>query len=98
VSVNGKRWGRPDDTWGLSGIVSGLSSEHRAYLAAGGDGFILGDGRLNYGPEEVIEAYYLWQPVKWLSITPDYQFIQNPGYNRDRGPVSVFGIRAHAQF
>jgi high affinity Mn2+ porin len=98
VSVNGKRWGRPDDTWGLAGIASGLSSEHREYLAAGGDGFILGDGRLNYGPEEVLEAYYLWQPLKWLGITPDYQFVQNPGYNRDRGPVSVFGIRLHAQY
>ena len=98
VAVNGKHWGRPDDTWGLAGIASGLSGVHREYLAAGGDGFILGDGRLDYEPEEVLELYYLWQPVKWLAVTPDYQFVQNPGYNRDRGPVSVFGIRAHSEF
>ena len=98
VSVNGKRWGRPDDDLGLAGVVSGLSSEHRAYLAAGGDGFILGDGRLDYEPEEVVEVYYLWTPIKWLAVTPDYQFVQNPGYNRDRGPVSVFGLRIHSEY
>jgi high affinity Mn2+ porin len=98
LSVNGKRWGRPDDALGLAGIASGLSSEHREYLAAGGDGFILGDGKLDYEPEEILELYYLWTPLKWLAITPDYQFVQNPGYNRDRGPVSVFGIRVHAEY
>lgn len=98
VSVNGGHWGRPGDTGGLAGIASGLSSEHRRYLGAGGDGFILGDGRLNYGSEEVLEAYYLWKPAGWLAITPDYQFIRNPGYNRDRGPVSAFGIRVHAEY
>jgi high affinity Mn2+ porin len=98
VVVSGRHWGRPDDGCGLAAIASGLSSEHRKYLAAGGDGFILGDGRLNYEPEEVLELYYLWQPVKWFALTPDYQFVQNPGYNRDRGPVSVFGIRAHAEY
>jgi high affinity Mn2+ porin len=96
--VNGKHWGRPDDVAGLAGIASGLSSVHREYLAAGGDGFILGDGRLDYEPEEVVELYYLWQPAKWFAVTPDYQFVQNPGYNRDRGPVSVFGLRLHAEY
>jgi high affinity Mn2+ porin len=98
VSVNGKDWGRSEDGLGIAGIVSGLSGEHRAYLAAGGDGFILGDGRLDYGPEEVVEIYYLWTPLKWLAITPDYQFVEHPGYNRARGPVSVFGLRIHAEY
>lgn len=98
VVVKGSHWGRADDAWGLAGIASGLSGEHRAYLKAGGDGFILGDGRLSYEPEEVLETYYLWQPAKGLAITPDYQFVVNPGYNRDRGPVSVFGIRIHAEY
>jgi high affinity Mn2+ porin len=98
VSVSGKRWGRSDDNLGIAGIASGLSSEHREYLAAGGDGFILGDGRLDYDPEEIVEIYYLWTPVKWLAVTPDYQFVRNPGYNRDRGPVSVFGLRIHSEY
>jgi high affinity Mn2+ porin len=98
VVVKGSHWGRADDAWGLAGIASGLSGEHRAYLEAGGDGFILGDGRLSYEPEEVLETYYLWQPAKGFAITPDYQFVVNPGYNRDRGPVSVFGIRIHAEY
>lgn len=97
LQADGKLWGRAGDSLGLAGIASGLSSEHRKYLEAGGSGFILGDGRLDYEPEEIIEVYYLWQVTKWLAITPDYQFVQNPGYNRDRGPVSVFGIRVHAE-
>ena len=98
AAADGGRWGRPGDALGLAVLASGLSSQHRAYLADGGYGFILGDGRLDYAPEEILEAYYLWQPAKWLAITPDYQFIRNPGYNRDRGPVSVFGIRVHAEY
>ena len=78
VQADGKRWGRSGDSLGLAVLASGLSSEHRKYLEAGGNGFILGDGRLDYEPEEIIEVYYLWQPAKWLAITPDYQFIQNP--------------------
>jgi high affinity Mn2+ porin len=97
-SFSGKRWGLCDDSWGVAGVANGLSGEHRRYLAAGGDGFILGDGRLAYRPEEIIEVYYAWKPTRWLVVTPDYQFVENPGYNHDRGPVSFFGIRLHAEY
>jgi high affinity Mn2+ porin len=97
ASLKGTDWDRADDTIGVGVAINALSSEHRDYLAAGGYGFILGDGRLNYGREHVLEAYYsalVWDPLK---ITADYQFIANPGYNQDRGPVSVFGIKFHVQ-
>jgi high affinity Mn2+ porin len=98
LSFSGKRWGRPADALGIAGVANGLSGEHRRYLAAGGDGFILGDGRLSYRPEEIIEVYYAWMPAKWLAISTDYQFVENPGYNHDRGPVSFLGIRLHAEY
>jgi len=98
VSVSGKRWGRPDDTLGIAGVVSGLSTEHRDYLAAGGYGFIVGDGRLDYGPECVEETYYSLRIAKALTLSADYQYVLDPGYNRDRGPVNVFGIRVHAEY
>jgi high affinity Mn2+ porin len=98
LSVSGKRWSRADDTLAVAGVASGLSGEHRRYLEAGGYGFIIGDGRLNYDPEEILEAYYAWRAAKWITITADYQFVQNPGYNHDRGPVSVFAVRVHAEY
>ena len=88
---------RPQDEAGLAFIVNVLSRDHRDYLAAGGLGFMIGDGRLRYGPEKIAELYYkvrLWKPA-WL--TADYQFVENPAYNRDRGPVHVFGLRFHAE-
>ncbi len=97
--LKGTQWKRADDELGLAFIGSGLSSEHQAYLAAGGYGFIIGDGRLNYSPELVAELYYkinAFQKKFW--ITPDYQFIVNPAYNADRGPVNVFSLRAHVEF
>jgi high affinity Mn2+ porin len=98
VSLDGKRWGRPDDTLGLAGVADGLSPLHREYLAAGGYGFIIGDGRLSYGPEQVLEAYYSLRAAKWLTLSPDFQYAFNPGYNRDRGPVAIFALRAHAEY
>jgi hypothetical protein len=85
-------WGQ-DDRWGLAASVQDLSPEQRAYLQAGGLGFVLGDGRLNPGHEQILEAYYAWAPCAWLRLSPDVQFIWNPGYNRDRGPVHVTGLR-----
>ena len=79
-------------------MVNGLSSAHRDYLAAGGLGFILGDGRLNYGPETILEVYYQARLAKALFVSLDYQFVDRPGYNRDRGPVSIFGLRVHVEF
>jgi high affinity Mn2+ porin len=98
VSVDGRRWGRAGDTLGVAGVANGLSSLHREYLAAGGYGFIIGDGRLSYGPEEILETYYAWAPAKWIAVSLDYQLVDNPGYNRDRGPVNVFGVRIHAEY
>ena len=86
------------DEFGLAALANGISSPHRNYLAAGGYGFILGDGKLNYGWEWVTEAYYkvnMFYSGFWL--TADYQFVVNPGYNLDRGPVSVFTLRAHIE-
>jgi high affinity Mn2+ porin len=98
LSLKGAAWHRPDDVYGLAGVMSGLSRDHRDYLAAGGLGFELGDGRLNYAPEEVIETYYLITVTKNLFVTFDYQFFDHPGYNADRGPVSVGAFRAHIEF
>ena len=99
LSVNGKRWGRNDDTIGLAGVVNAISKDHQAYLAAGGLGILVGDGRLpHYGTENILETYYDIALRRFLHLTVDYQFVDNPGYNPDRGPVSVFAARLHAQF
>jgi high affinity Mn2+ porin len=98
LSLSGKQWGRPDDTVGLAGVVNSISSAHQAYLNAGGLGILIGDGMLPHpGSEQIIETYYSL-PISFLRLTFDYQFIVNPAYNRDRGPVSVIGTRLHAQF
>jgi len=96
--LKGNGWGRPDDKIGVGGAVEGLSPIARAYFAAGGLGILIGDGRLNYRPEQILEAYYAYSLNEWATLTFDYQFIDNPGYNADRGPVSVFSGRLHAQF
>jgi high affinity Mn2+ porin len=98
LSLGGKLWGRPDDTIGLAGVVNGISSEHIAYLNAGGLGILVGDGQLPHpGLEQILETYYKLPLGSW-QVTADYQFIVNPGYNRDRGPVSVISLRLHTQF
>jgi high affinity Mn2+ porin len=94
----GSVWGRPLDRVGLAGAVNALSSEHRAFIAAGGLGILIGDGQLNYREEKILEAYYLLGFNKWSSLTFDYQFIVNPAYNADRGPVSIYTARFHASF
>ncbi len=98
TSVKGTSWGRPDDVVGLAGVVNFLSNAERDFLAAGGLSIVIGDGQLNYAPEGIMETYYSWQVVKPLSLSADYQFIDNPAYNRDRGPVHVFSLRAHLAF
>jgi high affinity Mn2+ porin len=98
LSLSGKGWGRPDDTLGLAGVVNEISAAHIAYLNAGGLGILVGDGQLPHpGPEQTIETYYSFPIGSWQA-TVDYQLITNPAYNRDRGPVSVIGMRLHAQF
>src|SRR6202041_1689812 len=85
VSISGKSWGRPDDTIGIAGVVNGISSEHQAFLNAGGLGILVGDGMLpRPGPEQIIEAYYSYTLTPETKLTADYQFIANPGYNTDR--------------
>ena len=98
VSLKGTEWKRPDDTLGIAGVINALSSAHADFLKAGGLGILIGDGKLNYATENIVEAYYRIQLAKPVSLTADYQFVANPGYNRDRGPVSVFGARVHFQF
>ena len=98
VSIKGSFWGRRDDTIGIGAAVNGLSSPHRALFAAGGLGLLIGDGRLNYRTEDILEAYYAWTMRKGLVTTFDYQFVNNPAYNADRGPVSIFSARVHAEW
>jgi len=98
VSIKGSYWGRPADTVGLGGAVNGLSAAHRDFLAAGGLGLLIGDGRLNYRPEQILETYYAFAIDKSFTFTADYQLITNPAYNADRGPVSIFSGRLHGEF
>jgi carbohydrate-selective porin OprB len=93
VQVCGCHWGRAADRLGVAAAVGALSAPHRAYLAAGGQGFLLGDGKLRYGEEQVTEVYYRIQVGAHVQISPDYQVYANPGYNRDRGPAQVIGLR-----
>jgi high affinity Mn2+ porin len=98
VSIKGSYWGRANDTIGVGGAINGLSSAHRNFLAAGGLGLLIGDGRLNYRPEQILETYYAFAVDKNFTFTADYQFIVNPAYNADRGPVHVFSGRLHGEF
>lgn len=96
ISLDGSRWKRSDDDAGVALFANGLSGDHKNYLDKGGYGFIAGDGKLNYAPECAAEFYYSFKPaVKDLWITADYQFMVNPAYNKDRGPVSIFSLRLH---
>ncbi len=97
VSVNGGRWKRPHDTAATEVTVAGLSAVHSEYLALGGSDFLIGDGKLRYGPETISESYYSAQIVPWLFATVDLQHIANPAYNRDRGPVWVGTFRLHIE-
>jgi high affinity Mn2+ porin len=98
VSVKGRGWGRPGDTFGFGGAVNGLSSAHRDFLAAGGLGLLIGDGAINYRTERLIETYYAIGLTPLATLSFDYQFIANPAYNADRGPVSIFATRLHIEF
>jgi high affinity Mn2+ porin len=99
LSLAGKRWNRPDDTVGIGFARNDISRHLKNYLNAGGLGILIGDGKLpNSGPESVIEAFYSLAAYKGVNITADYQFINNPAYNRDRGPVNFLGTRLHVQF
>ena len=98
LSLKGAVWSRPDDTVGVAGVVDELSRSAQDYFAAGGIGILIGDGRLNYGTENILEMYYKAALFQRVALTFDYQFIANPAYNRDRGPVSLFALRLHTEF
>jgi high affinity Mn2+ porin len=98
LSIKGARWGRPDDVIGIGGAINALSKDHRDFIAAGGLGVLIGDGALNYRRERIFETYYAFALNKQITLTADYQFITNPAYNADRGPVSVFSGRLHGEF
>jgi carbohydrate-selective porin OprB len=94
----GARWARPLDTAGVALARNGLSSAHRACLAAGGLSFFLGDGGLHYRPEDIAEAFYNVAINQHAHVGFDLQRIANPGYNRDRSPVALAAVRLHADF
>jgi high affinity Mn2+ porin len=98
MSVNGGAWGRRDDTFGLAGIVGGASRANQRFLEAGGEDMLDGDGKLNYGWEKALETYYDFKVWWSVHLTADYQFVVDPAFNRDRGPVSILGARLHWQF
>ncbi len=99
LSLKGARWARPEDTVGLAGILNGISADRERYLNAGGLGLLVGDGKLPHpGPEKILESYYSLAVLHAAHLTFDYQYIANPAYNRDRGPVSVVAVRVHAEF
>ncbi len=97
MNMTGKVWKRPTDNFGVAGVLNGISPDHRNYLAAGGPGFIIGDGKLRYGNELVLETFYRAQLASFLWVSVDYQFIARPAYNMDRGPAHVFGARVHLE-
>ncbi len=98
TSIKGEFWDRPDDTLGLAGVFNGISPVHRRFFEAGGTGILGGDGKLTYGWEKIVETYYDFHLWKTVHAALDYQFVTNPAYNRDRGPVAIFGARLHWEF
>jgi high affinity Mn2+ porin len=99
LSFSGALWKRESDTFGIAGMIDGLSPQHRAYLAAGGSGITVGDGQLpHYALEDGMEMYYDFQVVKDVRVAFDYQLIANPAYNADRGPINIFSARLHLEF
>ena len=98
LGANGAMWHRRHDRAGISFVTNAICKDHQTYLADGGDGFLLGDGALNYGREKIVETYYTAHVWRGLFVGPDLQHINNPGYNRDRGPVLVPGFRLHTEF
>ena len=99
LSLKGKSWNRPQDIFGLAGVSNELSNDARAYFAAGGLGILIGDGKLpHYGRENIVEMFYNAALADGFKLSVDYQFVSNPAYNRDRGPVSILGTRLHAEF
>lgn len=98
LGVNGAKWHRKQDRAGVAFVSNAIKKDHQVYLADGGEGFLLGDGRLNYGRENIVESYYTIHFWRGIYLAPGVQHINDPGYNRDRGPVAVPSLRAHVEF
>ena len=98
VQIKGNAWCRPNDTFGLADALDGLGHAQRKYFGAGGLGILVGDGKLHYGLENVIETYYNLEVFKGVNVSLDYQLVVNPAYNQDRGPINVFMARFHFQY
>ena len=98
VGANGTWWHRKQDRAGIAFVSNGIKKDHQNYLADGGLGFLLGDGHLRYGRENILESYYTLHVWRGIYVAPGVQHINNPGYNRDRGPVLVPSFRAHVEF
>ena len=98
LQLSGVHWSRSSDRIGIAVVQTGIVQAHRDYLNAGGLGFLLGDGKLNYGPEQIAETYYRAQMGTYFQISPDLQYIRNPGYNRDRGPAVVLSLRVNLRY
>jgi hypothetical protein len=98
LGANGAWWHRKQDRAGIAFVSNAIKKDHQNYLAAGGLGFLLGDGHLNYGRENILETYYTAHVWRGIYLAPALQYIVHPGYNRDRGPVIVPSFRAHVEF
>ncbi len=97
--LKGNKWRRSSDALGIAMIHNGISRDHQDFLAIGGAGFMVGDGKIRYGMENILETYYKFDLLHGrIMISPDYQLVLNPAYNKDRGPVHFFGIRFHTQW
>jgi high affinity Mn2+ porin len=104
AQLSGAHWSRSDDRLAIAWVLEGLSAPHREYLARGGSGFVLGDGALDYARENITEIYYRAQFTPFhtssvkLQLSPDFQYVRNPGYNNARGPVRFWSVRAHLEY
>jgi len=96
--IKGSAWRRADDSIGLSLGRNTLSNDRRRFLEAGGTSYFIGDGALHYRPEAIVETYYSFNLYKRAWLTADWQRIQNPAFNADRGPANVYAFRFHAEF
>jgi carbohydrate-selective porin OprB len=94
----GAGWGRADDAVGVAWMRNTLSIDRQQFLKAGGISYFIGDGQLNYRPEQILETFYSYQLTRGNWLTADFQHIQNPAYNADRGPMKVYAARYHAEF
>jgi high affinity Mn2+ porin len=98
LSIKGTRWSRAQDTIGIAGVINGISSSASQYFNDGGLGVLIGDGpHSGYGNEKILETFYNFGVNKYVNVTADYQYIENPAYNPNMGPISVLGFRLHLE-